>query len=67
MGLRINANLPSIIALNHLRIADERQQKSMERVSTGLRINRASDDPAGLARRRAQRAFPRFLPEEWSG
>ena len=61
MGLRINTNLPSLIALNHLRIADERQQKSMERVSTGLRINRASDDPAGLALSESMRAEIRAL------
>ncbi len=48
MGLRINNNIASIMALRNLRIADRNQLKSMERLSTGLRINRAADDPSGL-------------------
>ncbi|MDQ7779346.1 MAG: flagellin, partial [Planctomycetota bacterium] len=48
MGLRINTNIPSIRAIRNLRINDLKQQVSLERLSTGLRINRASDDPSGL-------------------
>ena len=48
MGLRINTNVASLEALRDLSISDTAQRKSMERLSTGLRINRASDDPAGL-------------------
>jgi len=48
MGLRINTNVSSIGALRNLQRADAMQQKSLERLSTGLRINRASDDPSGL-------------------
>ena len=48
MGLRINTNVSSIGALRNLQRADSMQQGSLERLSTGLRINRASDDPAGL-------------------
>ncbi|MCZ6696898.1 MAG: flagellin [Acidobacteria bacterium] len=48
MGLRINTNIPSVTALRLLRQSDQAQQKSLERLSTGLRINRASDDPSGL-------------------
>lgn len=48
MGLRINTNVPAINALRNLRTSDGAQQKSLERLSTGLRINRASDDPSGL-------------------
>lgn len=48
MGLRINTNVPAITALRNLRSSDASQQKSLERLSTGLRINRASDDPSGL-------------------
>ena len=44
MGLRINSNIPSLIALRHLRIADKAQSQSMERLATGLRINSAADD-----------------------
>ncbi len=48
MGLRINTNISSITALRNLRRTDRQQAKSLERLSTGLRINRASDDPSGL-------------------
>jgi flagellin len=48
MGLRINHNISSIMALRNLRINDRMQQRSLERLSTGQRINRASDDPSGL-------------------
>jgi flagellin len=48
MTLRINTNLAAIRALKNLRQTDRSQQTSLERLSTGLRINRASDDPSGL-------------------
>ncbi len=48
MGLRINTNINSITALRNLNLTDRAQSKSLERLSTGLRINRASDDPSGL-------------------
>jgi flagellin len=48
MGLRINSNIASIMALRNLRIADRNQLRSMERLSTGLKINSAADDPSGL-------------------
>lgn len=48
MGLRINNNVSSLSALNKLRANDRAQQQSLERLSSGLRINRASDDPSGL-------------------
>jgi flagellin len=48
MGLRINTNIGAVTALRHLAQSDKAQSKSLERLSTGLRINRASDDPSGL-------------------
>lgn len=48
MGLRINTNISAVGALRNLRQNDDNLQKSLERLSTGLRINRASDDPSGL-------------------
>lgn len=48
MGLRINTNVPAITALRNLQRSDGTQRQSLERLSTGLRINRAADDPAGL-------------------
>lgn len=49
MGLRINTNAAALTTLQNLRIVDDRQARTFERLSTGLRINRASDDPTGLA------------------
>ncbi|MBI4616670.1 MAG: flagellin, partial [Planctomycetes bacterium] len=48
MGLRINNNVNALTALTNLRRTDGLLSRSLERLSTGLRINRASDDPAGL-------------------
>ncbi len=45
----INTNSGSLIAKNHLFKANEKMQTSMERLSSGLRINSAADDAAGLA------------------
>lgn len=49
MGLRINTNIPTLIALRNLAVTDARQQQVFERLSTGLKINRAADDPTGMA------------------
>ncbi|MBN2038268.1 MAG: flagellin [Chitinispirillaceae bacterium] len=46
---RINHNIPAMITGNSLRITERQVAKSLERLSTGLRINRASDDAAGLS------------------
>lgn len=45
----INTNTSSLLARNAMRINDNDLTKSMERLSSGLRINGASDDAAGLA------------------
>lgn len=45
----INTNTSSLIARNAMRINDGDLSKSMERLSSGLRINSAADDAAGLA------------------
>lgn len=44
----INTNVSSIIAQNNLARSNADLSVSLERLSTGLRINRGSDDPAGL-------------------
>jgi flagellin len=46
---RINHNIPAMITGNALRSVDREMQKSLEKLSTGLRINRAADDAAGLS------------------
>ncbi len=49
MGLRINTNVPSISAQRNLGIQRESQDRSMQKLASGERITRASDDAAGLA------------------
>ena len=49
MGLRVNTNVGSLNAQRHLYTTTMKFQKSMERLSSGLRINRSGDDAAGLA------------------
>ena len=48
MGFRINQNIGAMVALNNLQQNDMTIGKSIERLSTGLRIVRAADDPSGL-------------------
>ncbi|MBD3293489.1 MAG: hypothetical protein GF393_11235, partial [Armatimonadia bacterium] len=45
---RINQNISSINAQRNLDINSNRIGRSIERLSSGLRINRGADDPAGL-------------------
>ena len=49
MGLRINTNISALNASRQLRKSTNGLNKSLERLSSGLRINRAADDAAGLA------------------
>ena len=48
MSLRVNNNITALIAHRNLSVVDFQLQKSIERLSSGLRINRASDDPANF-------------------
>ncbi|MBN9417596.1 MAG: hypothetical protein J0I12_19255 [Candidatus Eremiobacteraeota bacterium] len=48
MGLRINQNLSAQTALSYVRSNDSGLNKAIERLSSGLRIVRGADDPAGL-------------------
>ncbi len=49
MGLRINTNTASLNAQRNLMGSKLGLDKSLERLSSGYRINRAGDDAAGLA------------------
>jgi flagellin len=49
MGIRINTNVSSLNTQRHLSTNSSNFAKSMEKLSSGLRINRAGDDAAGLA------------------
>ena len=48
MGLRINLNTAALNAHRWLGVNDASLSKSIERLSSGFRINVAADDPAGL-------------------
>jgi flagellin len=48
MSLRINNNVDAVQAHRHLSATSDQVSKSMERLSSGLRINKAADDAAGL-------------------
>lgn len=61
MGLRIQTNVQSIVAQRNLESSSAVNQQSMERLSSGYRINRASDDAAGLAISEKLRADVRGL------
>jgi len=45
---RINQNIPSLVAQRVLNGQNKSLAGSLQRLSTGLRINRGADDPAGL-------------------
>src|SRR5262249_20057048 len=49
MSLRVNTNIDAFNAHRNLEATSYAQSKSMEKLSSGLRINRAADDAAGLA------------------
>jgi len=49
MGLRIQNNIAAFNAHRNLKTADAGLSKSLEKLSSGFRINKASDDAAGLA------------------
>ena len=49
MGLRINTNLASLTAMRQLNNTKNSLDATMEKLSSGSRINRAGDDAAGLA------------------
>jgi flagellin len=49
MGLRINQNIAAQNAYRSLSVSDNQMSKSLEKLSSGFRINRAADDAAGMA------------------
>lgn len=63
MGLRINTNVASLNAQRNLTGTKWGLDKSLERLSSGYRINRAGDDAAGLAISENLRAQTRGLKQ----
>ncbi|MGA1751619.1 MAG: flagellin, partial [bacterium] len=59
MTLRVNTNIPAINSHRNLILNNTNQARTMERLSSGLKINRGADGPASLViseRLRAQTA-----------
>jgi flagellin len=63
MGLRINTNLASLNAQRNLASTQAQLERSLDRLSSGLRITRAGDDAAGLAISESLRAQIRGLAQ----
>ncbi len=61
--MRINHNVPALNTYRHLNKANNAQQGSMQKLSSGLRINSAADDAAGLAISEKMRAQVRGLDQ----
>src|SRR3954465_2733452 len=49
MGLSVNTNIAAMNAYRNLSTTNDSMSKSLGRLSSGFRINKASDDAAGLA------------------
>src|SRR4051795_7009053 len=64
MSLRIQTNVEALNAHRNLVGVNDQVSKSMERLSSGYRINRASDDAAGLAISEKMRAQIRGLGQD---
>lgn len=47
--MRINSNMSAVIANNQLKRTENKLSASMERLASGLKLNHASDNPAGMA------------------
>lgn len=63
MGLRINTNIQALVAQRSLDVNRRAQENSLERLSSGSRINKAADDAAGLAISERIRANTRSLSQ----
>jgi flagellin len=63
MSLRVNTNVEAFNAHRNLSATSMALSKSMEKLSSGLRINRAADDAAGLAISEGMRAQMRGVAQ----
>src|ERR687884_1034272 len=63
MGMRINTNIEAFNAQRNLAATAATYAKSVEKLSSGLRINRAGDDAAGLSISEKLRAQTRGLAQ----
>jgi len=64
MGLRVNTNTQSLAAQRALMHNGDNQKASLEKLSSGTRINRSADDSAGLAISEKMRASIRSVGQQ---
>jgi flagellin len=63
MAMIINTNVSALNAQRNLSVTNEKMGKTLEKLSSGLRINRAADDAAGLAISEKMRAQTRGMQQ----
>src|SRR5918992_2674014 len=63
MAMRINTNVEAFNAQRNLGLSSMQYAKSVEKLSSGLRINRAGDDAAGLSISEKMRAQVKGLSQ----
>jgi flagellin len=63
--MRINTNLAALTAQRNLRSTQRSVQRTVERLSSGLRVNGAKDDAAGLAMATKMRAQAQGMNRAW--
>jgi flagellin len=63
MGLRIKTNVESLVAQRQLGVNHAKMQESLEKLSSGYRINKSADDAAGLAVSETMQAKIRSLTQ----
>ena len=61
MPIFINTNVAAMNAQRNLSVTNAKMSRALERLSSGLRVNRAADDAAGLAISEKMRAQIRGL------
>ena len=61
MPIFINTNVAAMNAQRNLGVTNMKMSRALERLSSGLRVNRAADDAAGLAISEKMRAQIRGL------
>src|SRR3546814_9588882 len=63
MAVIINTNVAALNAQRNLGMTSSKMSKTLEKLSSGLRINRAADDAAGLAISEKMRAQVRGMQQ----
>ena len=61
--MRLNTNISAIIANNALQKAQDRLSNSIQKLSSGYKINSSADDPAGCAISEKMRVQLRVLSQ----